>query len=61
MPQERARELLQVGLREDVLKESADYTQNDDEKFGSDMVLMTGELAKILAELVESLGGEKRL
>ncbi|MNV95186.1 recombination associated protein [compost metagenome] len=61
VPQERARELLQVGLREDVLKESADYTQNDDEKFGSDMVLMTGELAKILAELVESLGGEKRL
>ena len=44
----------------DVLKESADYSQNDDEKFDSDMVLMTGELAKMMAELVDALGGEKR-
>ncbi|CAB3883834.1 Recombination-associated protein RdgC [Achromobacter animicus] len=44
----------------DVLKEGADYAQNDDEKFDSDMVLMTGELAKMLAELVEALGGEKK-
>ncbi len=44
----------------DVLKEGADYSQNDDEKFDSDMVLMTGELAKMLAELVEALGGEKK-
>ncbi|CAB3867985.1 Recombination-associated protein RdgC [Achromobacter mucicolens] len=44
----------------DVLKEGADYSQNDDEKFNSDMVLMTGELAKLLAELVEALGGEKQ-
>jgi len=44
----------------DVLKEGADYAQNDDEKFDSDMVLMTGELAKLLAELVEALGGEKQ-
>ncbi|WP_313387608.1 recombination-associated protein RdgC [Achromobacter aegrifaciens] len=45
----------------DVLKEGADYAQNDDEKFDSDMVLMTGELAKMLAELVEALGGEKQI
>ncbi len=45
----------------DVLKEGADYSQNDDEKFDSDMVLMTGELAKMLAELVEALGGEKQI
>ncbi|UDG77028.1 recombination-associated protein RdgC [Achromobacter sp. 77] len=44
----------------DVLKEGADYSQNDDEKSNSDMVLMTGELAKLLAELVEALGGEKQ-
>lgn len=45
----------------DVLKEGADYAQTDDEKFDSDMVLMTGELAKMLAELVEALGGEKQI
>ncbi|ARP97378.1 recombination-associated protein RdgC [Bordetella genomosp. 13] len=45
----------------DVLKEGADTVmQNDDEKFDSDMTLMTGELAKLLADLVEALGGEKR-
>ncbi|AVJ30191.1 recombination-associated protein RdgC [Achromobacter spanius] len=44
----------------DVLKEGADYSQNEDEKFDSDMVLMTGELAKMRAELVEALGGEKK-
>lgn len=45
----------------DVLKENTDnMAQNDDEKFDSDMALMTGELAKLMAELVEALGGEKR-
>lgn len=45
----------------DVLKENPDSVAfNDDEKFDSDMALMTGELAKMLAELVEALGGEKR-
>lgn len=46
----------------DVLKEGNDTVmQNDDEKFDSDMMLMTGELAKLMAELVEALGGEKRI
>ncbi|EFV84117.1 recombination associated protein RdgC [Achromobacter xylosoxidans C54] len=46
----------------DVLKEGADtVATNDDEKFDSDMALMTGELAKLLAELVDTLGGEKRI
>ena len=46
----------------DVLKEGNDAVmQNDDEKFDSDMALMTGELAKLLAELTEALGGEKRI
>jgi len=45
----------------DVLKEGTDTVmQNDDEKFDSDMTLMTGELAKLMADLVDALGGEKR-
>ncbi len=46
----------------DVLKEGNDtIAANDAEKFDSDMTLMTGELAKLLAELVDALGGEKRI
>ena len=46
----------------DVLKEGNEaIAANDDEKFDSDMMLMTGELAKLMAELVEALGGEKRV
>ncbi len=46
----------------DVLKEGNEtVAANDDEKFDSDMVLMTGELAKLIAELVDALGGEKRI
>ena len=40
----------------EIIKESA--TRNDDERFDSDFALMTGELAKMLADLVEVLGGE---
>ena len=46
--------------RLDVLKENDSTTQNDDERFDSDMVLMTAELAKMIADLVEALGGEMR-
>jgi recombination associated protein RdgC len=43
----------------DVLKEMADPTaQNDDERFDSDFILMTGELAKMLSDVVAALGGE---
>ncbi|OAS92991.1 recombination-associated protein RdgC [Achromobacter xylosoxidans] len=46
----------------DVLKEGNDaVATNDAEKFDSDMALMTGELAKLLAELVDALGGEKKI
>jgi recombination associated protein RdgC len=45
----------------DVLRENSDnMAQNDDEKFEGDMALMTGELAKLMTELVDALGGEKR-
>ncbi|KDD10952.1 recombination-associated protein RdgC, partial [Bordetella bronchiseptica] len=45
----------------DVLKEGSESMQSDDEKFDSDIALMAGELAKLLAELVGALGGEKRI
>lgn len=45
----------------DVLKENADSsTQNEDERFDTDFALMTGELAKMISELVEALGGEEQ-
>ncbi|MNR77796.1 Recombination-associated protein RdgC [compost metagenome] len=43
----------------DVIKENADSTaQNDDERFDSDIMLMTGELSRMLSDLVAALGGE---
>jgi recombination associated protein RdgC len=43
----------------DVLKEGSDVSsKNDDERFDSDMMLMTGELSKMLSDLVFALGGE---
>jgi len=43
----------------DVLKESNEaVSANDDERFDADMALMTGELARMLDDLVAALGGE---
>lgn len=43
----------------DVLKEDSDSTtKNDDERFDSDLMLMTGELNKLLTSLIEALGGQ---
>ncbi|MBY4766565.1 recombination-associated protein RdgC [Burkholderia ambifaria] len=44
----------------DVIKEAADPTaQNDDERFDSDFTLMTGELGRMLTDLVDILGGDR--
>ena len=44
----------------DVLKEDADgSTKNDDERFDSDFMLMTGEIVKMLASIIDALGGEQ--
>jgi recombination associated protein RdgC len=42
----------------EVLRENDAAVLNNDERFDGDFTLMTGELAKLLADLVEALGGE---
>ena len=43
----------------DILKEEAEgQAETDEERFDIDFALMSGELAKLLAALVEALGGE---
>src|SRR5690606_19915550 len=44
----------------DVLKESGDSSATDEaERFDADFALMSGELSRMLDDLVEALGGEK--
>jgi recombination associated protein RdgC len=46
----------------DVLKEDTDRTGGDeDERFDGDFTLMTGELSRLLADLVLALGGEQKM
>jgi len=43
----------------DILKEQADgQAENEDERFDLDFTLMTGEVARLLDDLLEALGGE---
>lgn len=43
----------------DVLKENADaLAQNDAERFDADFTLMSGELAKLIADVVDALGAK---
>ena len=44
----------------DVLDEKEGSIRNDDERFDGDFMLMTGELAKLLGDVVEALGGEAK-
>jgi recombination associated protein RdgC len=43
----------------DVIKEGQDTSGDDEDRFNSDFALMTGELSRLVADLVEALGGEK--
>src|ERR1700674_7792 len=44
----------------DVIKEAgAPTATNDDERFDSDFMLMTGEIVKMLASIIDALGGEQ--
>lgn len=42
----------------DVIKENDQVTRDDAERFDTDLMLMTGELARLLRDLVEAMGGE---
>ena len=43
----------------DILKEQADgQAENEDERFDIDFTLMTGEVARLLVDLLDALGGE---
>jgi len=44
----------------DVIAEKESSTKNDDERFDGDFMLMSGELAKLMADVVEALGGEAK-
>jgi recombination associated protein RdgC len=45
----------------DVIKENDASTRDDNERFDNDMMLMTGELSKMLADIVDALGGEAKV
>ncbi|MNV05271.1 Recombination-associated protein RdgC [compost metagenome] len=47
----------------DVLRENTEdmLGSNDEEKFESDLALFAGEATKLIAELIDALGGEKTL
>lgn len=42
----------------EVMREHASAIASDDERFDNELALMTGELARLLPDLVEALGGE---
>jgi recombination associated protein RdgC len=42
-----------------VERETSEELDNEDERFDIDFALMTGELSRMLADLVKALGGEK--
>ena len=53
-----ALELKRVAFLDIVKEQSEGQAENDDERFDIDFTLMTGEVAKLLADVVAALGGE---
>lgn len=41
----------------DIVKEAAESSESADDVFGSDFVLMTGEISQLLPDLIHALGG----
>lgn len=48
-----------LSFLEILQRESGEEVENEDERFDIDFALMTGELSRMLADLVKVLGGEK--
>lgn len=48
-----------LSFLEILQRESSDEVEDEDERFDLDFALMTGELPRLLADLVKALGGEK--
>lgn len=48
-----------LSFLEILQRESSDEVEDEDERFDIDFALMTGELPRLLADLVKVLGGEK--
>lgn len=46
-------------LKRESSEESGEAIEDEDERFDIDFALMTGELSRMLADLVQALGGEK--
>lgn len=42
-----------------MIKETESSTKNDDERFDGDLMLMTGELSKLMADVVEALAARQ--
>ena len=49
-----------LAFTEIVEREGGEEVEDEDERFDMDFALMTGELSRMLADLVKALGGEKR-
>jgi len=53
-------QIKRINFLEIIKEESSKVADNEDEMFELDFTLMTGELAKMLTNLTEALGGEEK-
>ncbi|TGV07693.1 recombination-associated protein RdgC [Alcaligenaceae bacterium 429] len=54
-------ELKRITLLDVIKEQETSISGNDDEIFNSEMALITRELSRLLADLLDALGGEKRV